>query len=67
MYFVMTRARKEHVAHATVGVVALCVLLLMSLFETYNMIHTFLLMQLVFYSPLLSKVENESEKQSIES
>lgn len=61
IYFVMKRARNKHISYTTIGVVAICVLLLMSLFETYNMIHTFLLIQLVYYSPLLDKAEEDAE------
>ncbi len=43
-----------------ISIVSLCVLLIMSLFETYNIVQTFLFIQLVYYSSFY--VKNESSK-----
>ena len=53
LFLVIKRISKDVYPYTTVGVVALCVLMLMSLFEAYNLVQTFLLLLLVYYSPLL--------------
>lgn len=55
--FVMRRALKTSSIQTTLGVVSLCVLMLMSLFETFNLIQIFLLMQFIYYSPMLKEEE----------
>jgi hypothetical protein len=53
----MRRALKTSSIQTTLGVVSLCVLMLMSLFETFNLIQIFLLMQFIYYSPMLKEEE----------
>jgi O-antigen ligase len=57
--FVIRNAFRNQTAASIVGVVAICVFLIMSLFEAYNLVQTFLLLQLVFYSPLLKTTQPE--------
>lgn len=52
--FVIRNAFRKQTSAGILGVVALCVFFLMSLFEAYNMIQTFFFLQLIYYSPSLS-------------
>ena len=56
--FVIKKALQSQTLPSMLGVVSICVLFIMSLFEAYNLLQIFLLLQLVYYSPLLS---NSSE------
>ena len=56
--FVIKTALRATTPVGNVAVVAICIYFIMSLFEAYNIVQTFLLLQLVYYSPLLS---NSSE------
>lgn len=62
LIFVIVRAKKSHITHTTIGIVSLCILMLMSLFEAYNMVQVFLLMQFVYYSPTLNDPTQDSPK-----
>jgi O-antigen ligase len=48
--YAVIKARKTRHKAATLGIVALCILFLMSLFEAYYIQQVFLLLQFVFYS-----------------
>jgi O-antigen ligase len=58
--YVVREALKATNGVGVLGVVSICVLLLMSLFEAYNIVQTFLFLQLVYYSPLLYNYESRS-------
>lgn len=53
--YVIRKVIATNSAELIVGVVSICVLLLMSLFETYNLPQIFLLLQLVYYSFITKK------------
>ena len=50
--FIVRNAFQNQTASSILGVVAVCVFFIMSLFEVYNLVQTFLLLQLIYYSPL---------------
>ena len=58
--YVVREALKATNGAGVLGVVSICVLFLMSLFEAYNIVQTFLFLQLVYYSPLLNNYESRS-------
>jgi hypothetical protein len=59
-YFVVKHTLKTPSTITTLSIISLCILLLMSLFEAYNIAQIFLLLQLIYYSPYLIH-ENDSE------
>lgn len=61
--YVVKHALKTPSKITTLSIVALCVLLIMSLFETYYIAQTFLVLQFIYYSPLL--VEKKEEEQQL--
>lgn len=58
--FVVRKALNAATSASILGIVSICVFFLMSLFEAYNIIQTFLLLQLIYYSPLLQINKDES-------
>lgn len=61
--FVIKRALKVTASPTTAGVVALCIFFLMSLFETFPIVPIFLLLQSVYYAPVL--IEDKEQTQHI--
>ena len=59
--FVLKKAFQNPTKSSILGVVSICVFFTMSLFEAYNLVQTFLLLQLVYYSPLLKPTPIETE------
>ena len=59
-YFVVKHTLKTPSTITTLSIISICILLLMSLFEAYNIAQIFLLLQLIYYSPYLIH-ENDSE------
>lgn len=60
--FVVRKALQASTTASITSLVALCVFFLMSLFEVYNIIQTFFILQLIYYSPLLTTNNHESDK-----
>lgn len=52
--------------YTIVAIVAMCVLLVMSMFETYSIVHVFILVQIIYYSSMLTKQNVETNKLSTE-
>jgi O-antigen ligase len=72
IYLVGVVVRKALNAGTTIGVLAvvsICIFFTMSLFEAYNILQTFFLLQLAYYSSLLqpNTIEAESTQSQIES
>jgi O-antigen ligase len=72
IYLVGVVVRKALNAGTTIGVLAvvsICIFFTMSLFEAYNILQTFFLLQLAYYSSLLqpNTIESESTQSQIES
>lgn len=61
-FFVVKHALKTSSTTTTLSIIALCILLLMSLFEVYNIAQIFLLLQLIYYSPCLINENNLETK-----
>ena len=59
--FVLKKAFQNPTKSSILGVVSICVFFTMSLFEAYNLVQTFLLLQLVYYSPLLQSNPIEAQ------
>jgi O-antigen ligase len=59
--YVTRNAFQNPTKSSILGVVSICVFFTMSLFEAYNLVQTFLLLQLVYYSPLLKPTPIETE------
>lgn len=59
VYAVKT-ALQMRTSYSMVAIVALCVLFLMALFETYDIVLIFLLIQILFYTSTLSKPEDKT-------
>ena len=57
-FYAIKQALKTRSTTTTLGIIALCILCIMSLFEAYYIAQIFLLLQLIYYSPLLVQ-ENE--------
>jgi O-antigen ligase len=51
--FIIRNTFKDQIPSSILGAVSICVFFIMSLFEAYNLMQTFLLLQLIYYSPLL--------------
>jgi O-antigen ligase len=51
--FIIRNTFKDQTPSSILGAVSICVFFIMSLFEAYNLVQTFLLLQLIYYSPLL--------------
>lgn len=51
--FIIRHTFKDPTPSSILGAVSICVFFIMSLFEAYNLMQTFLLLQLIYYSPLL--------------
>ena len=51
--FIIRNTFKDQTPSSILGAVSICVFFIMSLFEAYNLMQTFLLLQLIYYSPLL--------------
>jgi O-antigen ligase len=60
--FVIRKALINTTSTGVLAVVSICVFFTMSLFEAYNILQTFFLLQLAYYAPLLqpSTIESES-------
>ena len=63
-FFSIKRALKTPSAITTLAVIALYILFIMSLFETYYIAQIFLLLQFIYYSPLI--VQEKENNQSIQ-
>lgn len=61
--FVIKTALRATTPVGNVAVVAICIYFIMSLFEAYNIVQTFLLLQLAYYSPVLPSTLTESATQ----
>lgn len=61
--FVIKTALRATTPVGNVAVVAICIYFIMSLFEAYNIVQTFLLLQLAYYSPVLQSTLTESATQ----
>lgn len=61
----VTRAYKTRHKATTLGIVSLCILFLMSLFEAYYIQQVFLLLQFVFYSSLISPDQNSDNQEKV--
>lgn len=59
--YVTRNAFQNPTKSSILGVVSICVFFTMSLFEAYNLVQTFLLLQLVYYSPLLQSNPIETQ------
>ena len=53
VFYAVRSASQVKQPYTMVAIVALCVLFLMSFFETYNIVHVFFLLQFVYYSSTL--------------
>jgi O-antigen ligase len=61
----VTRAYKARHKATTLGIVSLCILFLMSLFEAYYIQQVFLLLQFVFYSSLISPDQYSDNQEKV--
>lgn len=62
--YILKSAFRAKTTYSTVAIVGLCALFLMSFFETYNIVHVFLLLQIVYYSSTLHSIDTSTEEET---